>query len=484
MCKASTRLPSALLGLLCAALVLNLLGAPFPSVQAAPRPNVVVIMTDDQHLESLRVMPKTSGLLGGTEGTTFSNFFVSQSLCCPSRATFLTGQYTHNHGVWPNKPPNGGHTKLDHTNTLAVWLQNAGYHTVHIGKSLNGYGGINPTGVPPGWSHWQGLVHPPNRMYDYTINDNGTLVPYGNAPADYQTDVLADRAVAVITERAGTSQPFFLSIAPLAPHGEGKDVLLPGSPNPRPAPRHAGRFAFEPLPMPPSFNEADVSDKPWNIRQKSLLSPAEISAITIRYRDELTSLLAVDDLVERVVNALNATGQLANTVLFFTSDNGFFHGEHRIPSQKHRVYEEAIHMPPLVRGGGFPAGVTTTQQVANIDLAPTIVALSGAIPGRVLDGRPLLPLALNSSLGRGRDLLIATGHVDRTSYRIQAIRTERYLYSDYGNGEMELYDLQSDPFQLTSLHTDPAFNTIKAQLQPRLDLLRDCTGTGCSRGSN
>ena len=367
----------------CGAGILGAPGSLIAPAAAEAQPNIVVIMTDDQTVESLRVMPKTRALIGD-KGTTFSNSFVSFPLCCPSRATLLTGQYPHNHGVLDNAPPNGGYSKLNHANTLPVWLQQAGYYTSHIGKYLNGYGLENPNEVPPGWIHWQGLVDPTTYlMYNYTINDNDTLVTYGEAEEDYQTDVLADRAEATIDEGA-LNQPFFLSIAPLAPHGEGRRPS-----GPRAAPRHVGAFSREPLPQPPSFNESDVSDKPAAIRNLSLLTASDVARIPQRYRDRLASLLAVDDLVERVVNRLEGTGILGDTVLIFTSDNGFFHGEHRIPAYKRRVYEEAVRVPLLIRGSGFPPGKTANQYAANIDLAPTIVDLAGASAGRVMDGRSL-----------------------------------------------------------------------------------------------
>ncbi len=440
---------------------------------AVTRPNIVVIMTDDQTAESLRVMSKTRALIG-VKGVTFPNNYASYPLCCPSRATFLTGQYPHNHGVLDNRAPAGGYTKLNHTNTLPLWLQEAGYFTSHIGKYLNDYGVADPTEVPPGWTHWQGLVDRTTyKMYGYTINDDGELVTYGSTEADYQTDVLAARAEETITE-ASQHQPFFLSIAPLAPHVEDD---LQGYPNPRPAPRHANAFADEPLPRPPSFNEADVSDKPVAIRNRQLLSSSAIQQITSAYRSELASLLAVDDLVERVVNKLSSAGVLDNTVVIFTSDNGFFHGEHRLKLTKRPVYEEGTRVPLLIRGADFPQGATANQFVANIDLAPTIVALAGASARLVMDGRSLLALALDPTLARQRSLLIET-----RSYN--AVRTQSFLYVEYDTGERELYDMRKgtanyDPYQLRSRHASSAYNTIKSQLATKLNKLRTCAGSSC-----
>jgi N-acetylglucosamine-6-sulfatase len=441
---------------------------------AAVQPNIVVIMTDDQTAKSIRFMPKTLALIG-KRGTTFSNSFVSHPWCCPSRATCLTGQYPHNHDIWNSKLPRGGYAKLDPTNTLPVWLQQAGYYTSHIGKYVNGYGLDDPTEVPPGWGHWQGLVDPSTyRMYDYTINDNGTLVHYGKAPQDYQTDVLATRAEQTIEEAVRLNQPFFISIAPVAPHAE----LIENMPGPRAAPRDLGAFAKQPLPRPPSFNERDVSDKPRQIRILPLLDKSAVKEITDRYRNRLASLLAVDDLVARVVRKLAATGVLNNTVIIFTSDNGFFQGEHRIPNEKEKVYEESVRVPLLIRGGGFPIGATASQVVANVDLAPTIVQLAGAIPHFMeVDGRPLLPLARDPKLGVHRDLLIET-------LTYEAVRNESFVYAEYKTGERELYDLRRgavnyDPFELQSRHTASAYAGIKARLAAELDRLRTCSGMSC-----
>ncbi len=327
-----------------------------PPVQAqAPRPNVVVIMTDDQTAASLRVMANVRRLLA-ERGTTFTRSFTVYPQCCPSRASVLTGQYAHNHGVLGNSPPAGGYVKLDHSNTLPVWLEDAGYHTAHIGKYLNGYGAGDPLEIPPGWSEWRGSVDPSTYRYTgYTLNEEGTLSTY----AGYQTDVYAAKAVNVIERRAPLARPFFLSVAFLAPHsGAPADPDDPGAGivTPSPAPRHRDAFSSEPLPTPPSFNEADVSDKPAGISGRVLLPPARIAAIRENYQQELESLLAVDQAVARIIGALRESGELANTFVIFTSDNGFFHGEHRIAQGKNLPYEPAIRVPLVVRGPGVPAG--------------------------------------------------------------------------------------------------------------------------------
>jgi N-acetylglucosamine-6-sulfatase len=442
--------------------------------QAVSRPNVVVIMTDDQTVESLRVMGNVRSLLAG-QGVTFDNSFASYPLCCPSRSTYLTGQYAHNHRVLGNAPPNGGYDRLDHTNTLPVWLQRAGYATVHIGKYLNGYGRVRQTEIPPGWVEWYGSIDPSTYQYfNYTLNENGRLVKYGATAADYQADVYTRRAVEVIRRLAADPRPLFLSVAYLAPHSGGpRDSDDPANlATPSPAPRHRNLFASQPLPTPPSFNEADVSDKPNGIRTRPLLTQGRINAIKEGYQQRLESLIAVDEGVAEIVKTLEATGKLGRTYILFTADNGFFHGEHRVPAGKVLVYEPSVRVPLIIRGPGIPRGGRRPQLVANIDLAATISDAARIRPGRAPDGRSLLPIARDRLLFSGRDLLLET-----PTY--SAIRTPTWVYVEHANGEKELYDLQGDPHQLTSQHANPAFERIRVELASRLMRLRGCSGATC-----
>ena len=446
-----------------------------PALAAPERPNVLLILTDDQTLESMRVMDRTLGRLAA-EGTTFADSIVSYPLCCPSRATELTGQYAHNHRVMANKPPDGGYGRLDHSNTLPVWLREAGYQTAHVGKYLTGYTGPE---VPPGWTHWFGLSDPSTyRMYDYTAIEDGRRVHYGEDEDDYQTDVLARKSEALLREMIRSGKPFFLSVAPVPPHEERSDEDAQGTP-PRPAPRHQGMFADEPLPAKASYDEPDTSDKPPHIRRLPNLGPATKDRILRTYRARLESLQAVDEMVERLVDALEETGQLDRTVILYTSDNGFFSGEHRIPGGKLLPYEESIRVPLIIRGGGFPAGRTAKQPVANIDLAPTIVRLTGVKARRTMDGQSLLPLALDPSLGKDRALLVEglSQNSARPSY--EGIRTSRWLYVEYRTGAKELYDLQADPLQLVNRSGAPALRAVRADLAQRLAKLRKCAGKSC-----
>ena len=482
------------------ALILSVHSEPGVAQSKQARPNIVQVMTDDQTVESLRVMPNVRALLAN-RGTTFRNYVDSYALCCPSRATWLTGQYAHNHGVRGNTLPAGGYSKIAGklSNSLPVWLRSAGYYTAHIGKFLNGYGTTSPdTEVPPGWNNWMGSLDNPDAytggtytMYGYTLNQNGSIVHYGSTPdvvdpATYQTDVYSAKAEAVIRDRAPRNKPFYLSVAPLAPHGEAASCNCAGN-NPRAAPRHEGDLASQALPQPPSFNEADVSDKPAEIKNMTVMNNTQINTVRNRYRARLESLLAVDEMVQNIVDALRDTGELGRTVVIFTSDNGFFHGEHRIRTGKVRLYEESIKVPMIIRGPGIPRGVTRGQLSSNVDLAPTILDIANAKAGRRVDGRSLLPLASDRLLNPGRAIVLETffnaddpnEDPENPPPRYRAIRTDRYVYAEHGTGEQELYDLETDPFELSSLHADPAHAALRSRLANLLHRLQECDGKAC-----
>ena len=453
---------------------------------SATRPNVLAIMTDDQTPESIRVMPNVRRLLAD-QGTTFERSFVSFPVCCPSRATFLTGQYPHNHFVEGLDPPWGGYINLDTSSYLPRWLRRVGYNTIHLGKFLNGYGvhNLNQAEVPPGWTEWQGSVDPSTyRYYGYTLNENGVLRTYGanQDPDYYQTDFYSRRASELIETYAAKRRPFFLSLNYVAPHHGGgveeeeeeSSLKLPVV-----APRHRGAFAGEQLPPDPAYNEPDVTDKPGNIQRRPPLTPEQEVDIRRAYQRRLGSLLAVDEGVERLVRTLERTGELDNTLILFTSDNGFFHGEHRIPFGKMLPYEPSIQVPLIMRGPGVPAGQRRAQLVENIDLAPTILQAARANGDPVLpfDGRSLFPLLRDRGLEWGRDLLIAARG---GSIRYWGLRTYRYLYVEYATGEQELYDLELDPHQEHSVHADWRYSRVLRVLEARLLQLRVCEGEACS----
>jgi len=459
-------------------------------------PNVVVIMTDDQTAESLRVMTRTQQLLVD-QGTTFTNGIATFPLCCPARAQFLTGQYSHNNGVRDNTLPDGGYPALDDDETLPVWLQEAGYATSHVGKYLNAYTRDAGPDAPPGWDRWFSLVDPTATDYfDYDINDNGRFLRRGTADDDYQTDVLADRAVDEVHRMAAGDQPFLLHFWPTAPHSGTGPGALPFSP--APAPRHLEQFADEPLLDSPAMRETDVSDKPdyvAGVEQAFALGVVEYNLAngtdltldqlaTESYRRYLESLLAVDEAVGRIVEALDEEGVLDDTVIVFLSDNGWSFGEHGIPFAKVLPYENVLRVPFVVRGGGFAAGATVDEQVGIIDLPATILALAGVAPSLTQDGRPL-----PGREGDGvepvdalpeRALLLESP--PRGSGRIphyDGVRAPRYTYVRYETGEIELYDRQADPDQLTNIATDPAHTDLVATLEQLMAGLMGCVGTGC-----
>src|SRR4051794_13306834 len=465
-----------------------------PAVAAKPRHNVVVIMTDDQDFRSMGVMPKTVKLIG-KRGTTFSHFFVSFSLCCPSRATYYTGQYAHNHGVKWNTYPEGGFYKFKQDETFPVWLRRAGYWTIHIGKYLNQTDqneGAH-TQVPKGWDDYYGGVDPSTYdYYGYTINHNGALKTYGHDPKDYSTDVYTGLAVSAIGKAAKKGKPFFLGPAPNAPHTIAREsgATREGSPALAP-PRYASVFADTPLPRYPNFDEADISDKPAALAQffPNPMTDDEIASLTEHYQGRMGALMGVDDMVARVVKALKADGVYANTDIVFTSDNGWILGEHRLrdpltetgrPSGvKYLPYEGSTRVPLMMTGPDIPKGKTINGVAVNADLAETIQSITGAKPKIAQDGRSLVPVLRRPALLDGRGILMETFENPRGVSPYTGIRTERYLYSVQPNGEEQLIDYKVDPWELESKHADPAYAAIKEILQAKLAKLVACPGSAC-----
>lgn len=450
----------------------------------ADAPNVVVIMTDDQTVEQMRVMTRTNALLRD-QGTDFTNFVTSFPLCCPSRATFLTGQYAFNHGIVDNIGENGGYYQLDNRNTLAVWLQRAGFTTAFVGHYLYRYGTRDRTEVPPGWDRWFSTIDPSTfRYFGYTVNENGTLREYGRAPEDYQTDVMADRAVAEIEQLAQGDRPFFLNFWTLAPHVAEPEHSDEPDLEAVPAPRHAGTFDEEwwTVEQAPSFNEEDVSDKPIFVRLNGRFLPVTQITVQAHYQRALESLLAVDEAVERIVDALERTGELENTVIMFTSDNGYLQGEHRFRDAKTLPYEEAIRVPLLIRGPGFPTGATAPQLTANIDLAPTILDLAGVEGSLVADGQSLLPLATDPSPPPDDRAVYLQNGPQAEGAAIphwEGVRVPGFTYVEYEQGGRELYDLTADPYQLDNVYDDPAYAEVQRELASLLVRLRGCSGEAC-----
>lgn len=409
---------------------------------AAQHQNIVVVMTDDldfnlaKRLYTAGRLPQIEAALGA--GTVFTNSFVTTAVCCPSRSTFLTGQYTHNHGVLGNILPDGGVTRLDDTSTVATWLHDAGYYVGFVGKYLNGYGTggsgpLDPAYIPPGYDWWGGVIDPSTRMYDYQINLNGTIVQYGSAPADYQTDVIAGLAADFI---ATAPEPFFLIVMPTAPHVE-VSYGLSGCRDPwrasiRPSPRHIGALAGWSAQRAASFNEGNMTDKPAALRTLAAMTGADMACNDQIYRDRAESMLAVDDLIGTVAGALGGGGYTDRTTLIFTSDNGYYHGEHRL-TQKLFGFEEGIRVPLMIKQPASTSRQIVRAVVLNNDLAPTIADLADATPARVVDGRSLLPLIANPSIPwRDTFLVEYLGRVASWPGlpNFQSVRTPNHYYSE------------------------------------------------------
>ena len=465
------------------AVVALALGAMAPAAVTAS-PNVVVVMTDDMDVGSMRVMKSTRNLIG-RRGIEFTNSFVTTPLCCPSRATFQTGLYAHNHGVPGNDPPHGGAAGFSHSvrprQTLAVRLHRAGYRTGYVGKYLNNPGSDGQLNVPPGWNRWFEPAFDTNyQMFDYAVDDNGRRSDYGHSPADYQTDVLARQSLEFISESSKRRKPFFLMLGTVAPHPDPK--RRGKSRDPVAAPRYESRFNRAPLPRPPAFNERNVKDKPRFIRRPRFDRARKLQ-IRAMYRSRLRSLLAVDDAVRHIVSRLKRTGELGNTAIIFTSDNGFLLGEHRLTG-KALPYEESTSVPLLIRGPGFPRGGRRNQIVGNIDLAPTILDIAGAPHGR-MDGRTLLPIARDR--GReGRDGLLIEMLKGSGRRPFRALRSHDYLFVKSARDRHrrlgpvgELYDLKRDPDEMTNRYRDDSYRAVRQKLSRQLKRLTGCRRKGC-----
>jgi N-acetylglucosamine-6-sulfatase len=480
-----------------------------PSDGHGERPNIVVIQTDDQTLASLnpKTMPATTSLLV-EDGVVFANYVVSSPLCCPSRASLLTGQYAHNHGVTANVP---GYAELrDQENTLPVWLGQAGYRTAHVGKYLNNWDREqdDPTQPLAGWDRWATML-PPYSYFDYELAVDGKRVAYGSRNRDYLTTVLNRRAAQTVKDFSGGSDPFFLALDQFAPHGQTREKQGSCGLTALPLPGDFRRFARSLLPRPPSFNESDVSDKPAFRQRLGELSEERIRSIRDNYRCRLASLRAVDRGVERLVQVLRESGELDNTAISFTSDNGFLQGEHRIPGQKAQSFEEAVRVPLVVWLGrdvleGNRASGRIEQVSSNIDLAPTILELAGARPCRddgrcrTMDGRSFVGALAGRAKGAAEDrailLTFASGHRRNNAGEgcaFAGLRTSRFSYTEYSAlpdpatdecrpaAENELYDLRDDPAQLENLERREGLAVTREEteeLRRRLALLRDCAG--------
>jgi N-acetylglucosamine-6-sulfatase len=458
------------------------------------KPNILLITTDDQSVHDLRYMPKTRRLLGADgAGATFTDMVSSYPLCCPARATILTGQLSHNHDIRTNKEPYGGWAKLRSqpelvSSTIGNWLQDAGYHTMFTGKFLNGYGGPQDLGKPAGWNKFYATTGGTYNYFDFRVNEDGVVKPFNN---DYQTDRFATYTRQHIDEANAQNRPFFIWQSNLAPH----DACTP-RPRARgckwgpatPPARDARDFRKLRLHTrsDPSFNERVVTEKPANVRALRRWRPVGVTRTIRKNRMRVRSLQAVDRSVAGTVQKLRSLGELDNTLIIFTSDNGYMLGQHRWQG-KILPYEPSLRVPLLMRwpAGGIAPGTTVPQTTALVDLPATIAEAGGATPMLEQDGRSLLPLARAVPDATGYEAMsIESGQNGwETSDRrwfYRGVRTRRYTYLEYPrNGERELYDRLKDPAQLNNVAYRPAYRQTRLALAAKLLALKDCVGDGC-----
>jgi arylsulfatase A-like enzyme len=425
----------------------------------ASRPNIVFVLTDDLAWNLVRFMPHVLAMQRA--GETFSNYFVTDSLCCPSRASILSGRFPHDTRVFDNSPPEGGysvfHDRGEERTTFAAALQRVGYRTALMGKYLNGYqpaatnGGASRN-VPPGWSEWDvaGNGYP---EYGYKMNSDGHVRSYGYAAKDYLTNVIARKGLGFIDRAAAQRQPFMLELATFAPHSPFT-----------PAPPDSAAFPGLRAPRSPAFNKVGSNEPAW-LRNFVPLDAAQISSIDQKFRRRAQAVQAVDRMIGQIEAELAAKGLAHNTYIVFSSDNGLHMGEHRLLPGKLTAFDSDIKVPLVVTGPGVPAGRTVTQMTENVDLCPSFEELAGApVPGSV-DGHSLVALLHGRAVSDWRTEILVEHHGrvldagdpdlptqgsgNPPSY--EAIRTARSLYVEYGTGEREYYDLRRDPFELRNI---------------------------------
>lgn len=491
------------------------------------RPNVVMMIVDDMRADDLQYMPRTRKLLGDG-GVTFANSFAPYPLCCPARASIFTGQYTHNHCVYSTSAPYAFPALKDQS-TLATWLQDGGYSTVFLGKYMNGYGYLPRPGrttgnslsyVPPGWSDWRAAIegglpkgHPDyGSTYFYfntTLSDNGR--GFSNYKGQYQSDVFGTLSRRIILDRAASKKPFFLYASYAAPHNggpqesddvkyvtddQGNSVKF-GSPA---RPDWVKGMFDDVITAAPGADwvDPDPSDKPEHLRNRPAPNTAELEAMLRVTRQRAESLYVVDKAVKRTVQALADSGELDNTLVIFTSDNGYFLGEQGIRVGKILPHDPSLRTPLLMRGPGIPAGEVREDPFLSIDFAPTIAAAARVTPRLPVDGMSMLDVARGGDTGWSRAVLTETGPksvvrdtdeagralaVDDPGPRdlrfMIGIRTSRYLYVDLASKEEELYDMATDPEQYHNLVADPAYADVLSLLREQLARMRACDAADC-----
>jgi N-acetylglucosamine-6-sulfatase len=464
----------------CAALALLIvtLAAMLRPARADTKPNILFILADDMDYAVLDFMPNVKALLID-QGASFDHFFANVALSGPSRATILSGQYSHNHGVTLDKPVTAAfgkaYTSQLEQHMIPLAMKMAGYETSYIGKYINGYpGGAGLTYTPPGWDNWASPVRGNAYVeYSYTLLHNGKMEVHGKTDADYGTDVYTTLAIDAMKKAASESKPFFVYLGVYAPHEPAFA-----------AKRHLDLFADATAPHNPSFDEADVNDKPKYIQSLARLTARSQRQIDALYRKRLQSLQALDEDIAKLIDVLKTNGQLDNTYIFFSSGNGFHLGNHRMTIGKEAPYDEDIRIPLVVRGPGVTAKLTLTYLAGTVDLAPTFADIAGTTADRSVDGRSLRRL-WSDEPPHPQDWRQAyliehwtASKLSRGVPEFAGLRTADYTYVEYATGEIELYDLHSDPNELDNFATkaDPA---LLKTLAERLAEIRKCAGENC-----
>jgi len=448
---------------------------------AAERPNLIVVLLDDADVEITESMPRLRSLLI-EKGVRFTSHVANTPLCGPSRAILLTGQYAHNTKVYYNNGPEGGYTPwskggYDEKN-LGPWLQGLGYRTGLFGKYMNDFPLDRPeTFVPKGWDDFQGVMSDREaRNNRFTLNENGALKLYDASTGGYQTDLLSRRLESFLRASEGKDeQPFFAFLSLSSPH-----VPI------EPAERHKDAFPEDRAPRKPSFDEADLKDKPARLREQAVpITPAMAREIDATYRGMRQSMLAVEDAMETLLKTLTETGELSKTFIFFTSDNGWHRGEHRIPAEKYTPYEESIRVPLIVTGPGIVTGRSVNRVAGLVDLTPTLLELAGAPVSSIAasDGRSLVPLlhAKDPASVPWRESILIEHFGGGAPFRVRlytGIRSEKDVYVEYASGEKEYYDLVKDPYQMENTASKLPPATLE-KLSKRTAALKACAAATC-----
>jgi N-acetylglucosamine-6-sulfatase len=443
----------------------------------AERPNIVFVLTDDQFPGTENAMPALQGNLV-SQGVEFTNMTSTFPLCCPGRATILRGQYAHNTGIYGNELPRGGYEKFRNQgfedSTVATWLDGAGYQTGLFGKYMNNYSALT---IPPGWDRWYAWNGPKEGWK--ALNDQGTQKPLRPMTAD---PAVSRAALGFLRSHIGRPAPVFAYVNFAAEHSPYHYAQRDGS-----------KFENEEVPRSPSFNERDVSDKSLNIRALPKLSSSDVSQLDQDYREGLRSLMRVDRFIGDASTLLKREGEMDNTYFVFYTDNGTFFGQHRIGQGKLQPYEEDTGFPLIVRGPGIPHGARVGKLVGNHDIAPTLASMGGASIPTFVDGRSALPIAKAPSAPWPRTAILSERENDDVAPNSwDMMRMSSKVYTRYGKGAYEYYDLSVDPHQLhnalgrSDIAYAPPDQATRGYYEQRLNALYSCKGhegPGSCRGA-